>query len=52
MSGQEDKGVPQGEGEGGLRVSGGDGGEDPARLGDCSPVMLCCLEEDMKKVSC
>lgn len=38
VRGQEDKRVPQGEGEGSLRVSGSDDGEDFAKLGDFSPV--------------
>lgn len=52
MRGQEDKRVPQGEGEGSLRVSGSDDGEDFAKLGDFSPAVLCCLGGDMKKVYC
>lgn len=39
-------------GGGGLRVNGGDDRENPARLGDFSPIVLCCLGGDVKKVYC
>lgn len=53
MSGREANGVPGvGGGGGGLRVNGGDDRENPARLGDFSPIVLCCLGGDVKKVYC